>query len=482
VVGDGPERDALCALSRMLALDDCVRFAGALPLVALCQMLARSALVLQMSRFAADGDCEGGSPVVLSDAMAWGVPCVATRHCDIPFVIRDGETGYLVDSGDYCAAAARLAELLADQKLRQEMSRSSRKKALNELSLESAGKRLSRIYHEAIHISSSANRGTGPRRLLFPQGLDLIFDLRVRGQDAAGLNRMLHSLPPRHRLKGRILHALGKLHRERRQYADAADCFRRWGGACPEELDADMEEGCALIAASLSRRRALSVLVRFIERHDNRAYAIDVVRERLQALGMTLHLVNVLMRRITLPLEWLSIETRLLWNAAQADLGKDSLPAMRQSLRFLVARSFKELLPERKGSGETECRIELILVDLLALARELGDARSDIRIRNAFKPNELVHDISRYRLASLFEKGTREEKAWAAHAFARLAASPRPDVNLRAGAGYHLACILESAGKPSAALRRARQCLALNARHGAAFALVQRLEFRGQAP
>jgi tetratricopeptide (TPR) repeat protein len=479
VVGDGPEREALCALSRTLALDDCVRFAGAVPPATLRQMLARSALVLQMSRFAADGDCEGGSPVVLSEAMAWGVPCVATRHCDIPFLIRDGETGRLVDSGDHCAAAARLAELLADQRLRQEMGRSGRRKALNELSLKSAGERLSRIYHEAIHIFPSANKKTGSSRLLFPQGPDLIFDLRVRGRDDAGLHRMLRSLPARDRLRGRILHALGKLHWERRQYADAAECFRRWGRACPDEIEADLEEGCALLAASLSPRRALSALVRFVERHATRTYAIDVVKGRFHELGTTQPLINALMRRVTPPVEWLSAETGLLWNAVQADRGKDSLPALRQSLRFLVARSFKELLPAGKRSGKTDGRIELILVDLLAVARELGYARSDLRIREAFNPCEPMHDFSRYRLASLFEKGTGEEKAWAAQAFARLAAAPRADVNLRAGANYHLACILESAGQLSAALRRVRQCLVLNSSHGAALALLQRLQFRG---
>jgi len=413
---------------------------------------------------------------VLSEAMAWGVPCVATRHCDIPFVIRDGETGYLVDSGDYCAAAARLAELLADQRLRQEMSRSGRRKALNELSLKAAGERLSRIYHEAIHLSLSGNTGTGACRLLSPQGPDLIFDLRVRGRDHAGLNRMLRSLAARHRLRGRIFHALGRLHWERRQYAAAADCFRRWGRACPDEIEADLEEGCALLAASLSPRRALSTLGRFIERHTTRAYAIDVVKGRLHALGTVQHLINALMRRVTPPLEWLSGETGLLWKAVQSDRGKDSLPALRQSLRFLVESSFKELLPAGKSSGKTDSRIELIFVDLLALAREIGDARSDIRIRRVFKPHEPVHDLPCYRLASLFEKGTGEEKGWAAHAFASLAAAPRADINLRAGAAYHLACMLVSAGKPSAALRRARQCLALNSRHGAALALVQRLE------
>jgi colanic acid/amylovoran biosynthesis glycosyltransferase len=52
------------------------------------------------SRHAADGDCEGGAPIVLLDAQATGMPVIATRHCDIPQEVVDGVTGILTEEGD----------------------------------------------------------------------------------------------------------------------------------------------------------------------------------------------------------------------------------------------------------------------------------------------------------------------------------------------------------------------------------------------
>jgi colanic acid/amylovoran biosynthesis glycosyltransferase len=48
---------------------------------------------------AADGDMEG-IPVALMEALAAGVPAVATRHSGVPELIRDGRTGYLAEPGD----------------------------------------------------------------------------------------------------------------------------------------------------------------------------------------------------------------------------------------------------------------------------------------------------------------------------------------------------------------------------------------------
>jgi len=60
-------------------------------------------LFLSPSVTAADGDTEGGAPVAIIEAAATGLPVVASLHADIPEVIRDGETGWLVKDGEQLA-------------------------------------------------------------------------------------------------------------------------------------------------------------------------------------------------------------------------------------------------------------------------------------------------------------------------------------------------------------------------------------------
>jgi glycosyltransferase involved in cell wall biosynthesis len=64
--------------------------------------------------------CEGG-PRVLTEAMAAGLPVIGSRVGGIPFIVRDGENGFLVPVGDSRALSARLRELLEDGALRRRM-------------------------------------------------------------------------------------------------------------------------------------------------------------------------------------------------------------------------------------------------------------------------------------------------------------------------------------------------------------------------
>jgi colanic acid/amylovoran biosynthesis glycosyltransferase len=69
-------------------------------------LLRKADIFLTPSKHAADGDAEGGSPLALTEAMALGLLCIGTRHCDIPEVIRHGETGFIAESGDIAGLAS----------------------------------------------------------------------------------------------------------------------------------------------------------------------------------------------------------------------------------------------------------------------------------------------------------------------------------------------------------------------------------------
>jgi colanic acid/amylovoran biosynthesis glycosyltransferase len=110
LVGDGPLRAELETLARTLGVDGRVRFRGSLPEDAVAALLAGADLFVLPSVVAADGDMEG-VPVALMEALAAGLPAVATRQSGVPELIRDGVTGYLAEPGD--AASLRAAMLTA---------------------------------------------------------------------------------------------------------------------------------------------------------------------------------------------------------------------------------------------------------------------------------------------------------------------------------------------------------------------------------
>ena len=114
ILGDGPERPHLEALVRELGLGDAVALLGRGPRTRFLEELERADLYLQPSRTAPDGDSEGGAPTTLLEAQASGLPVLATRHADIPEIVREGESAILCDEGDVGALAGALCALAAD--------------------------------------------------------------------------------------------------------------------------------------------------------------------------------------------------------------------------------------------------------------------------------------------------------------------------------------------------------------------------------
>jgi glycosyltransferase involved in cell wall biosynthesis len=111
VLGDGPDRAALQTLAARLHLDDRVTFAGRQPKAAVLQHLATATAVVIPSRVGSDGDQEG-TPVVLMESMAAGVPVVASDLGGLGECVEDGRTGLLVPPGDVGALAEALQAVI----------------------------------------------------------------------------------------------------------------------------------------------------------------------------------------------------------------------------------------------------------------------------------------------------------------------------------------------------------------------------------
>ena len=111
IVGYGEEQGRLQARIEALGLQAQVRLVGKLAREQVIARYARAAVYVQPSRIAADGDRDG-IPNVLLEAMAMGLPVVASRVSGIPELVGDGFNGLLVEPDDAPALADAITRLL----------------------------------------------------------------------------------------------------------------------------------------------------------------------------------------------------------------------------------------------------------------------------------------------------------------------------------------------------------------------------------
>lgn len=129
IVGDGPARTELMRWARELDIEGVVRWHGVLDPMKVRGVLERSHVVLHPS-------VSDSLPVAILEAMAMGLPVVATRVGGIPEAIVDGETGLLVPFGDVTALLHAVLRIWEDPELRRRMSEASRRKIKRDFSMD----------------------------------------------------------------------------------------------------------------------------------------------------------------------------------------------------------------------------------------------------------------------------------------------------------------------------------------------------------
>ena len=127
LIGDGPLRDTLQQQIQVLEITDRVTLMGYRTDISAC--LAEATVVVHTS------DSEG-CPNAVMEAMACGRPVVAMDTGDIPFLIEEGKTGFIVPRGDEARLVQSLATLLADRELCCRMGAAGRAKAEREFGLD----------------------------------------------------------------------------------------------------------------------------------------------------------------------------------------------------------------------------------------------------------------------------------------------------------------------------------------------------------
>lgn len=156
-VGDGPDRAGLEREAAARGLAGHITFAGNVNQDRI-RHYYREAAAFVLASFAE------GIPVVLMEAMAMGIPCVATMITGIPELIRDGIDGLLVMPSDDQALAQAIARLLDDSDLRRRLGAAGRLRVAAKYDLDKNVAHLAQLFearlgHGADAVNSAAQGG-----------------------------------------------------------------------------------------------------------------------------------------------------------------------------------------------------------------------------------------------------------------------------------------------------------------------------------
>lgn len=147
LVGDGPDRQRLSEMACRMGIADRVVFAGFASQEGVRDYLRQSDIFILPS-FAE------GVPVSLMEAMACGVPVIATYVGGVVELVQDGETGQVVYPGDPISLKNAIVRYLKDAGLRERVSRQARDKVVAEFNLDLEIDKLAALFRD--HMDGKA--------------------------------------------------------------------------------------------------------------------------------------------------------------------------------------------------------------------------------------------------------------------------------------------------------------------------------------
>jgi len=156
VVGEGPMDAELLALADRL---------GALPRLHFAGLQGDMPAVYGELDMVVSSSHSEAMPLALMEAMASGLPVVATRVGGVPDIVEHGQTGWLVAPGDAQDIANRCAALAADPALGRRLGACGRQRVMERFSLDESVERVSRLLARLAQP-----RADGPRRVAMLAG------------------------------------------------------------------------------------------------------------------------------------------------------------------------------------------------------------------------------------------------------------------------------------------------------------------------
>ena len=146
MVGDGPEysRKMLARHIQEVGAEDRIYIIGPIDNRGVVKILSENDVFVLPSH-------TEGFPYSVAEAMAVGLPVVASPVGAIPEMVDHSEGGYLVDHDDIDGYVEALDKLRADPSLRERMGRHNRAKALREYEYDEVVRQLCEVYSRALH-------------------------------------------------------------------------------------------------------------------------------------------------------------------------------------------------------------------------------------------------------------------------------------------------------------------------------------------
>ncbi len=154
LVGDGPDRQVLEAYARELGISDSVQFAGRIDDAALRACYEHTDAFVLTSFFE-------GIPIVLMEAMALTIPCVAPWLNGIPELIDTGVDGLLFPPGNHLKVAECLATLMEDAGLRSRLGDNGRARILREYDINANTATLAALFRQYFGEVCDTDQGKG---------------------------------------------------------------------------------------------------------------------------------------------------------------------------------------------------------------------------------------------------------------------------------------------------------------------------------
>jgi colanic acid/amylovoran biosynthesis glycosyltransferase len=144
------EKKKILDIIKKYNLKDYVDMLGYQPYPVFLRELYNHHIFLHPSIHASTGDTEGGAPVSIIEASASGMPILSTTHCDIPEVVKDGESGYLVAERDVNALAERLEFLVLYSGIWEQIGKKGRAHIEKNYDIKKQVQKLEEIYDKVL--------------------------------------------------------------------------------------------------------------------------------------------------------------------------------------------------------------------------------------------------------------------------------------------------------------------------------------------